>query len=310
MKFTNPTRQGQHALIGLYGASGSGKTYSALLLAKGLAQGDMSKVALIDTESGRGTHYCDDTSVQGYQYAELSAPYTPQAFVNATNAAIDAGFKVIVIDSFSHEWEGPGGVLEMAAENERRTGKPGLHIWAKPKGEHKKLLQRLLLAKAHIILCMRGKEKVKQSGKDIVSAGFKPIQDEDVLFEMLASFQLEEDNTIKIAKCYDKLRNGIIKDGAKISPKFGEVFIKWLSSGVERKEPWQQGDFDWSAWETVLQQRNESAETLEEFEAISNDTIQAQLKWLKINNNEIYERVLAERGERRTALMAQQKEEF
>lgn len=74
--------------------------------------------------------------------------------------------------------------------------------------------------------------------------------------------------------------------------------------------PWMQPNFDWGAWETVLKQRNESAETLEEFEAISNDTIQAQLKWLKINNNEIYERVLAERGERRTALMAQQKEEF
>src|SRR6185436_10622008 len=51
-------RENVPLLIGLAGGTGSGKTYSAMRLAKGLAGGQ--KFAVIDTESGRARAYADE----------------------------------------------------------------------------------------------------------------------------------------------------------------------------------------------------------------------------------------------------------
>ncbi len=59
--------------IGLAGTSGSGKTYSALLLAKGLV-GDWNKVAVIDTENGSADLY---EHLGGYHVITLQSPFIP-----------------------------------------------------------------------------------------------------------------------------------------------------------------------------------------------------------------------------------------
>jgi hypothetical protein len=72
------TRQGVKPLIGLYSESGCGKTYSSLLLARGLV-GPTGKIVMIDTESGRGELYAD-VLPGGYEVLPLSAPFSPARY--------------------------------------------------------------------------------------------------------------------------------------------------------------------------------------------------------------------------------------
>lgn len=185
--FKPAVRQGVKALINLYGPSGCGKTYSAIQLMRGLVGPD-GRIGFIDTEAGRGSHYAHLTP---YDRADLAPPFSPDRYREAIEAAEEAGYDGLILDSISHEWEGEGGVLEWAESIELRTNKSGLHCWNKPKGAHKKLINRLLRSRLHIIFCARAREKPKQvnnNGRnEIISDGFQPIVEKNFPYEMLIS---------------------------------------------------------------------------------------------------------------------------
>ena len=110
--FEKARREGSHVLISMEATSGRGKTFSALMLGRGLV-GPNGKLGLLDTETGRGKIYADAIP-GGYQYGELTPPYSPERYVAAIQAAASAGLDCLIIDSASHEWEGIGGVGEIA----------------------------------------------------------------------------------------------------------------------------------------------------------------------------------------------------
>jgi hypothetical protein len=139
------TRVGIKPLIAAYSESGCGKTYSALLLARGMA-GPSGKIVVADSESGRASLYAD-VLPGGFETFDLSAPFTPARYVDAVGEIEASGAAVGIIDSGSHEWDGPGSVLDMATEIEAKSGRPGLHCWRQPKFEHAKFIQRLLRIK-------------------------------------------------------------------------------------------------------------------------------------------------------------------
>src|SRR4051794_9429683 len=103
-QFRPAVRERTPLLIGLAGPSGSGKTFSALRLATGLAAG--GPVFFVDTESRRGLHYADQFR---FQHCDLTAPFRPNSYLEALTAAKAAGAAVVIVDSMSHEHEGPGG---------------------------------------------------------------------------------------------------------------------------------------------------------------------------------------------------------
>lgn len=202
--FKTARRQGVRPLIGMYSLSGAGKTYTALHVARGIA-GPNGIVRMIDTESGRGSIYSDIVP-GGYQTLELYAPFTPARHVAAITAAEDQGTDVLVIDSLSHEWEGEGGVLDWAAENEE-AGKKGLLVWKKPKMEHQKLIGKLLQCRIKaVIVCIRGKYKSRQlkegpdKGKIVRDDCISVLQSEELIFEMTAHLEIRPDHTITLTK--------------------------------------------------------------------------------------------------------------
>lgn len=215
------TRKAIPAIICLYGKSGGGKTYSALKLAKGLG----GKICVIDTENGRASHYADEFD---FDVIDLNPPFSPARYIEAIKTAQDAGYKAIVIDSISHEWEGTGGCLEMA------EGKQGLQAWAKPKAEHRKMMNMLLQSKSHIIFCARAKddlEQVKVNGKtEIVNKGIIPIQEKNFPFEMLITFQMSDKGKVKIEKCIKGLENSLIIDNF-INENHGRIIANWIDKG-------------------------------------------------------------------------------
>jgi len=235
--FARAVRKGAPTLTALYGESGSGKTFSGLLIARGLA-GPNGRIALLDTETGRGMYYADDIP-GGYEYAELTAPFTPERYIRALDVVESLKLDALVIDSASHEWEGIGGVVETADAN----GKQGLVKWAKPKARHKRFMQRLLTTRTHLIICMRAKEKLVQvknpkTGKEeIASAGFVSVQDKRFIYEMtLQLFLPRYDKRDHIGiPVIEKCPQGLLPafpEGARISVQTGEMIRQWVDGGA------------------------------------------------------------------------------
>lgn len=225
MKITKAIRKAIPAIICLYGKSGGGKTYSALKLAQGLVGKD--RICLIDTENGRASHYADEFD---FDVIDLEPPFTPARYIQAIKTAQDNGYKAIVIDSISHEWEGIGGCLEMA------EGKTGLQAWAKPKEQHRKMMNMLLQAKSHIIFCARAKdnlEQVKINGKtEIVNHGLVPIQEKNFPFEMLITLKMEEKGKVTIEKCVKGLEESL-KISGYINENHGKIIADWINQGAK-----------------------------------------------------------------------------
>lgn len=233
-KIEKATRVGVTPLIGAYGESGSGKTMSALLLARGFV-GPKGKIVLIDTENRRGSFYSDVID-GGFDTIQLTEPFTPARYMEAMETAEQGGADIIVVDSMSHEHEGIGGVLDMAAENEQRSGRAGLHNWKTPKMEHAKLMQRLMRSKVPVICCIRAKYKtrqVKENGRTtIVKDQFtSPIQAEDFIFEMTCHFEVMPDHTIHLTKCsHPSLKDCFPEDYTRpIGIGDGEDLAHWAS---------------------------------------------------------------------------------
>lgn len=207
-EFRPAKREGVGTLTALAGASGSGKTYSALRMATGLA-GDRP-FCVIDTESGRAKHYAE---LFKFDHGDLTPPFTPERYREAIVAAEAAGYPVILIDSMSHEWAGDGGCCEMqeaeidrmAGDNWQKREAVKIAAWIKPKKAHKQLVSRLLQCRAHLIFCLRAEPKVEvvrgPDGKMQVvpkrvlgwSSEWIPVAEKGFLFEMTTSFVLSPD---------------------------------------------------------------------------------------------------------------------
>lgn len=206
--FRPAVRENVGLLIGLAGASGSGKTYTAMRLATGIA-GDRP-FAVIDTEAGRAKHYAEAFR---FDHGDLAPPFRPERYAEAIQAADKAGYPVIVVDSMTHEWAGDGGILDwqeeeltrMAGDDWKKREAVKMAAWIKPKSAHKHMVARLLQVRAHLILCFRAEEKIEMVRGDdgkmkIVPkqgpAGFKgwlPICEKNLPYELTASFLLTAD---------------------------------------------------------------------------------------------------------------------
>ncbi len=236
VSFKPAVRKGAHVIITAYGESGCGKTLSLLRLGRGLV-GPQGKLAMIDTETGRGMIYA--TAIPGgYDYAELTPPFTPERYIEAIADAEGAGYDALILDSGSHEWEGLGGILEIADEGKSNSGKAlsGLIKWAKPKARHKRYVQALLNSRMHLLISLRAKEKMVQRGDEIVSAGYVPIQDKRFIFETTVQLFLPvyPDRASlgipRVEKCPADLI-AAFPDGRHITEETGRVIAEWVGGG-------------------------------------------------------------------------------
>ncbi len=202
-EFRPAVREDVGLLIGLAGGTGSGKTFSAMRLAKGIAAD--RPFAVIDTEAGRAKHYADQFR---FDHGDLRPPFRPESYADAIAAADAAGYPVIVVDSMSHEWAGDGGILDwqedeltrMAGDDWKKREAVKMAAWIKPKTSHKRMVQRLLQVRAHLILCFRAEPKIEmvrgENGRMEIREkqsltglhGWIPVTEKNLPFELTASF--------------------------------------------------------------------------------------------------------------------------
>lgn len=207
-------------LIG--GPSGAGKSYSALRLATGMAKATGSRIAYIGTEGSRDLYYADEFD---YDLLQLEAPYKIDKYLDALDEAIEGGYKVVIIDQISSEWQWL---------NDQHDKMPGnsFQNWGKLKPIHNKFMETILMAPIHVIACGRGKtewvmeeENGKQKPKKV---GLGIQSDKDIAYNYTLSLMLEQGTHIAST---DK-DNTHLWDGRfdVITEADGEALIAWANN--------------------------------------------------------------------------------
>ncbi len=232
MAFHKAEKRKAKLRLGITGPAGSGKTYGALLVAMGLG----GKIALIDTENGSGDLYSD----LGEYYVEpIEAPYTVQKYLAAINAAEQAGFDVLIIDSLSHAWAGEGGLLDQQGKIADSGRGNSYTAWRQVTPWHNKLVEAILTSKCHIIATMRSKTEYIQEqndkGKTVIrKVGLAPVQRDGMEYEFGIVFDLSATHTASVSKDRTSLFDGQV---FTLSKETGEKLKAWLESGVDVPAP-------------------------------------------------------------------------
>ena len=220
--------------IGFSGASGFGKTYSALLMAYGVT-GDWSKIAVIDSENASADLYSD---LGDYNTLTLKAPFSPERYIEAIEMCENAGIEVIIIDSITHEWDGVGGCLNIAEKlTAASSHKNSYIVWGRVTPRHKAFINAILQSPCHIFTTVRRKQEYdmskNSSGRTIIQkVGTKEITREGFEYELTINFEFESDkHYVKASK--DRTGLFMSRDPFIITSETGKELLKWANSGVD-----------------------------------------------------------------------------
>lgn len=231
MKLQQAQRHQVKLRLGLSGASGFGKTYSALLLAYGITN-DWSKIAIIDTENNSASLYAH---LGNFNVLSLSEPYSPERYIEAIKTCEKASMEVIIIDSITHEWNGKGGCLQI---HEQLGGR--FSDWAKLTPRHQAFLDAILQSNSHIITTVRKKmdysmDKDSNGKTRVIKHGLKNITREGFSYELTVDFELIND--MHLAKA-SKDRTGLFMDKPEfvINASTGKKLIAWCNEGVSLED--------------------------------------------------------------------------
>jgi len=228
----------------LMGASGSGKTVSALLIAKGIVWEmfpDLSddekweKIAVIDTEHSRSTLYAgmtiDEQEIGSFLHYDLKAPFTPQRYKEAFMECKSAGCEVVIVDSITHAWSGEGGVLDKV---NALGGK--FSDWNKVKPDENTLMSMFLDTDVHVIACVRSKQGYELTTLDtgklqIEKVGLKAEQKDSLEYEFAITFQLYQNHTAEPMKDNSNSFDGRFV----ITEETGKQIYEWAEKGIDIK---------------------------------------------------------------------------
>jgi hypothetical protein len=237
-EFKKATKKSAKGRLALIGPSGSGKTFWGLGIASRLGE----RIAVIDTEHGSASKYAD---VFNFDALELDS-FSPATYVQAIEAAENAGYDVIVIDSLSHAWMGKDGALDQVDKAaERSLSGNSFAAWRKVTPMHNDLVDAMVGCRAHLIATMRTRteyvlqenEKGKKEPKKI---GLQPVQRDglEYEFDVVCDIELEHNNLIVGKSRCPALRSRVFQADHSAPEdaglQFGLVFGAWLTDGAEQ----------------------------------------------------------------------------
>ena len=229
--------------LAITGVSGGGKTMGGLLIAQGLlsekypslSKEDIcNKIAVIDTENCSAELYSElkkgDIEIGEFFHIDLSPPYTPQRLITAIDACEKDGIEFLIIDSLSSWWAGTGGILEKHGELSKN--KDSFRTWADVTPMHRKLIDKILQSKLHIVSTLRVKmknsmEKDETTGKTAVKKhGLDTIQRDGLEYEMTTVFDVDSDHYVSCSKDRTSLFD---QQSFIITENTGRDIQKWLN---------------------------------------------------------------------------------
>lgn len=214
--------------MALQAPSGSGKSYSALLLAQGLTKGDLTKVAVIDTEAGSSNLYAH---LGGYNVLKLDNPHSPERYIEAIDLCIKSGMEVVIIDSISHCWDFLLDYHSSLAGNSFTN-------WNKVTPRQKSFVDKILQSDVHIICTMRVKQDYvlsDRNGKMVPEkVGLKAIQRDEISYEFTIVFDIDYKHFATASKDRTNLFEG--KPQFIINSNTGKKILDWCNSTLTKAE--------------------------------------------------------------------------
>lgn len=223
MQLQKSERKRAKIKMAIQGCSGSGKTYSSLLLAYGLTN-DWNKIAVIDSENGSADLY---SHLGSYNVLNLNQEFSPERYIEAIELCEKAGMEVIIIDSISQAWD---YLLDV------HSNMPGnsFTAWGKITPRQNAFIQKILQSNCHVIATMRTKQDYvlsEKNGKMVPEkVGLKSQQRDGVDYEFTLVFDID----IKHFAIASKDRTGIFINSPefKISAETGRRILNWCNNEV------------------------------------------------------------------------------
>lgn len=223
MNLQKASRKKAKIKLCLQGPSGSGKTYSALLLAYGLCN-DWNKIAVVDTENHSAELYAH---LGTFNTLQLSAPFTPEKYMQAIDVCEKAGMEVLVIDSVTHEWE---NLLDYHTSLQGNS----FTNWGRVTPRHNEFVRKILQSSMHIISTIRTKQDYvlnERNGKMVPEkVGLKTVQRDGLEYEFTLVFDIDMKNHAIASKDRTGLFFG--QPEKKLSVETGKQINDWCNSGA------------------------------------------------------------------------------
>lgn len=254
-QFKKAERFKQFARIGIYGASGHGKTYSSLIGAQAIADATGGRVALIDTEKGKSQLYSPGSGNKAngkdefdFDIVEMSAPFTTERMIEYINAVSKSEeHTVLVIDSLSHVWFGEGGLLDQKNKLAKLRQYNDFTAFAEIKKMYDKLVESIIAANVHIIVTLRAKQAYEITKKEqpngymktnIERVGTAPVFRGDFIYELDLVCAISEGALCTVEKTRYSPYAGKTMD--KPDAEFFLEFWRWLDGVAD--DPYKYGD--------------------------------------------------------------------
>ena len=223
--FKKATKNKIKIRLAISGASGSGKTYSALACASHLA----TPIALIDTERSSSQKYADKFD---FDVCELT-DFHPSRYIEAIQAAEQAGYGTIIVDSLSHSW-----YWECDTASSQRNSFTG---WKNVRPLERKLIDAIIGCRAHVIATMRTKTEwvieTNSKGKaEPRKIGTTPVQSSSIEYEFDIAGEINQEHILKITKsrCEELADKTFLNPGKEVAivlnEWIGQPWRNWSSS--------------------------------------------------------------------------------
>lgn len=221
--------------LALIGLSGSGKTYSALNLAKYLVPD--GTVLLLDSEHRTAKLYGD---IFDFNHEEVTN-YDPRNYIKLIKEAEALGVDVLIIDSMSHAWN---AIVDIANQEKSKGPFGG---WDKASPIYRQFIDAILGCNMHVIATMRQKSdyviEPNASGKQTPKkVGMKAENKESIEYEFDVVGEFDrDDHSLKITKSrFSEIDQKIFYLPGQ---ELANELRRWLNTGVPAapaKKPEQQ----------------------------------------------------------------------
>jgi hypothetical protein len=232
MQIQKAKRNAAKIRLSIAGASGSGKSFSSVMLASGLCK-DFKKICVIDTENHSASLY---SHLGDFNVINIPAPFHPEKYIEAIRLCEEAKIEVVIIDNATHAWSGKGGCLELHEKETAKMKVPNsFTAWANITPLYQRYIDAIINSSCHVISTLRSKTEYvmsERNGKNIPQkTGTAPMIRDGFDFEMTLSFDLDQQHK---AFC-TKDRTGLFQDREPfiITPDTGKKILQWCNSSDE-----------------------------------------------------------------------------